>query len=399
MQRVRELYEDLGAPGSQKLWLEVRKRKIQVTRSQVDDFVSKQGERQVFTQPLPQAKGKTAAEDVNARYMLDVVFVRDLIVVFLVNVFTRKTWGKTVPNKSAASVGAAGKVLIDRLEEKPITVSTDDGNEYAELATYLKDKGIGHKVSVSDRDVNALAVLDRAVQDVKQRFTRLMARTGAGDEKVKLERALKAHNNAHISTIHGSPNEVGKDAQIQFMNLQDNAKNIEHNAQVLTQRTIALEKTGAFRKPLGGVTKNAFRRGFDAKWGEVENIAQIEGSQVTGEKGTKVDIKLVKAVPASSSQAENIERENARTEKKKEVLFELMDTLVDWLEGQEKSLRAAALHLARSRFDLWDRQVLYKDLLRSQGFTGFGALADAARLFPQMFELTRGGFYFKRAIH
>ena len=87
MQRVRELYEELGALGQQKLWLEVRKRKIQVTRSQVNVFVSKQAERQVLTQPLPQPKGQTASEDVNARYMLDVVFVRDLIVVFLLNVF------------------------------------------------------------------------------------------------------------------------------------------------------------------------------------------------------------------------------------------------------------------------------------------------------------------------
>ena len=76
------------------------------------------------------------------------------------------------------------------------------------------------------------------MQDVKQRFTRLMARTGAGDEKVKLERSLKAHNKAHISTIHGSPNEVGKDAQIQFMNLQDNADKFEHNTQVFTQRML-----------------------------------------------------------------------------------------------------------------------------------------------------------------
>ena len=145
------------------------------------------------------------------------------------------------------------------------------------------------------------------------------------------------------------------------------------------------------------MTKNVFRRGFDAKWGEVENVACIEESQVTGEKGTNVDIKLVKAVPASSSQPENIERETARTEKKKEALFDLMDTLLDWLGGGEKSLRAAALHLATARFDLGGRQVLYKDLLRSQGFTGFGALADAIRLFPQMLKLTRGGFYFKSA--
>jgi hypothetical protein len=212
----------------------------------VNDFVSRQGERQVFSQSLPQAKGQTAAEDVHARYMLDVIYVRDLIVVFLVNVSTRKTWGKTVPNKSAASVGAAARVLIDRLEEQPKVVSTDDGLEHTELATYLKDKGIGHKVSVADRDVNALAVLDRAVQDVKQRFTRMVARTGAGDEKIKLDKALKAHNIAHISTIHGAPNEVGKNPDVQFLNLVDNAAKFEYNTKVLDQRTIALEKTGAF---------------------------------------------------------------------------------------------------------------------------------------------------------
>ena len=77
MQRVRELYEELGAPGQQKLWLEVRKRRIQVSRQQVNDFVSRQGERQVYTQPLPHAKGKTASEGLNARAMIDVVFFHD----------------------------------------------------------------------------------------------------------------------------------------------------------------------------------------------------------------------------------------------------------------------------------------------------------------------------------
>ena len=48
-------------------------------------------------------------------------------------------------------------MLIERLGEKPKVLSTDDGNEYAELVTYLKDKGIGHKVSVANRDVNALS--------------------------------------------------------------------------------------------------------------------------------------------------------------------------------------------------------------------------------------------------
>ena len=91
MQRVRDIYDELGMPGAQKLWLEVRKRKIPVSRSQVNEFVQKQAERQVFTQPLPRSQGKTASEDVDARYMIDVVNFRgDLMALFMVNVFTRK---------------------------------------------------------------------------------------------------------------------------------------------------------------------------------------------------------------------------------------------------------------------------------------------------------------------
>ena len=127
MQRVKDLYEELGMPGQQKLFLEVRKRKIPVSRTQVNEFVQRQAERQVFSQPLPRAEGKTASEDVDARYMIDIVNFRgDLMGLFLINVFTRKVWVKTIPDKSAASVLAAGKVLINRLEEKPKVLSSDD---------------------------------------------------------------------------------------------------------------------------------------------------------------------------------------------------------------------------------------------------------------------------------
>ena len=72
MERLKELFETLGAPGQAKLWQEARKRKIPVTKEQVKNFVQRQGERQVFAQ-LPKATGKTASEGVDARYQLDIV--------------------------------------------------------------------------------------------------------------------------------------------------------------------------------------------------------------------------------------------------------------------------------------------------------------------------------------
>ena len=141
MQRVRDIYAELGMPGQQKLWLEVRKRKIAVSRSQVNEFVQRQAERQVFTNPLPRAEGKTASEDVDARYMLDVVNFRgDLMALFLVNVFTRKVWAVAIKDKTASSVLSAGRALISRLPEPPKVVSSDDGLEYTQLSDYLKEK-------------------------------------------------------------------------------------------------------------------------------------------------------------------------------------------------------------------------------------------------------------------
>ena len=45
---------------------------------------------------------------------------------FLVNVFTRKVWAVVITDKSAASVLKAGKALVERLDEKPKIVSSDD---------------------------------------------------------------------------------------------------------------------------------------------------------------------------------------------------------------------------------------------------------------------------------
>ena len=330
--------------------------------------------------------------------MLDAVnFRTDLMALFMVNVFTRKVWAVAMKDKTASSVLSAGRALISRLPEAPKVVSSDDGLEYTQLSDYLKEKGIGHKQSTADTDKNALAVLDRAVQDVKARFSRILASTGKGEEKQKLEKALKAHNNSQSTTIHGSPNEVSKDENLRFMNLQDNALKFEHNAKILDKRKAAVEATGAFRKPLAGVVKNKFRRGYEAKYDKVEQLREIKGSTVVATDGSTVDIKLVKAIPATSGQPPDISEENQRTQKKRDNLYDMMEIIQEFIGGREVSLRSLATHLARQRFDLNGQQKTYKELLRSQSLLGFGALADAIRLFPEMLKLTKEGFFVKRA--
>ena len=181
------------------------------------------------------------------------------------------------------------------------------------------------------------------------------------------------------------------------MNLVDNAEKFEHNAKILDKGKAALEATGAFRKPLPGVVKNKFRRGFEAKYDKVEQLREIKGSTAVATDGSTVDIKLVKAIPATSGQPQDISEENQRTEKKRQALYDMIENISEFIQNREVSLRSIATHLARQRFDLNGQQKTYKELLRSQSLLGFGALADAIRLFPEMLKLVRDGFYVKRA--
>ncbi len=69
-QRLRELSDELGNPGIGPLWLAVKRRAIDLTKKQVEAFVKRKGEKQIF-QAVQPAKGKTVSESLNARWMAD----------------------------------------------------------------------------------------------------------------------------------------------------------------------------------------------------------------------------------------------------------------------------------------------------------------------------------------
>ena len=127
---------------------------------------------------------------------------------------------------------------------------------------------------------------------------------------------------------------------------------LEHNAQILDKRKVALEATGAFRKPLPGAVKKTLRRGYQAKYGSVDQLREINGSTVVATDGSTVDIKLIKAVPSSSGQPPDISEDNQRLQKKRDKLYDMMEIIQEFVGAREISLRSLATHLAKHRF-LW----------------------------------------------
>jgi hypothetical protein len=70
---LEELSDDLGNPGIGPLWLAAKRKAIGVSKKQVEAFVKRQGEKQIF-QAVQPAKGKTVSESQDARWMMDLVF-------------------------------------------------------------------------------------------------------------------------------------------------------------------------------------------------------------------------------------------------------------------------------------------------------------------------------------
>ena len=183
MEELARLSDQLGNPGAQKLFLEAKRRRIRVSQAQVTDFVKRQGARQLF-QPAQPSKGKSAAEGYSARYQADLADMStspskgNRYLLFLVNVFSREASAAPLQTKEPSTVTAGRRQLLEALPEKPQVLSTDGGAEFTQqVDDLLGAPGIAHKAHVSKQDVNALSVLDRALQNVKARLARIMARS------------------------------------------------------------------------------------------------------------------------------------------------------------------------------------------------------------------------------
>lgn len=387
MEALVELSDQLGNPGAAKLFLEAKRRKIKVSRAQVEALVKRQGNRQLFN-PVQPSRGKSAAESYSARYQADLA---DMVnspskgfryFIVLVNVFSREVYAEPLRNKEPVTVAAGLQKLIGALPEKPQVLSTDDGTEFSQhVDDFLQSAGIAHKQHVGKNDVNALAVLDRALQNIKARLARLMART-EGEWADLLPKVVTAYNKTYNAAVHEAPEEILENKEVLFMLAQDNARKLQHNQALTERRVEKLKDAGGFRRPVG---TRKFKRGFRATYGEVEEPTAIKGSRVETSDGP-IDIKLVQIVEKDSSKATaRFAAGDERQEGKRGILEDLMTELRGFLEQRDgrASMTAAAAHLKATFPD-------YNPLLRAARVE---TLADAVRLFPQILELTDGGLY------
>ena len=398
MERLRELAKKLGNPGADKLYVAARKRGIPATRNQIKQLLVEKPERQIF-RPLPQSKGQTGAEGLDVRWQMDLIQFSTApskvgretfrYIIVLVEVFSRQAWAEPCKDKTPAEVAPVLRRMLGTLTKKPEVISTDKGNEFVGPVDALLDaKGIIRRTK-DPRDTNALGVVDRVIQNLKQRLAESLSED-PGQWAQRIKEVVSAYNSTPHSTAHGEPEEVRKNSVQEFLITQDNAAKLKGNQTLLESRKAQLADKGAFRRPLlaaGG----AFRRGFKATYGDVEKVSSVSGSTVTPEGGgDKIDIKRIQTVDRDTGDVQPwLGGLSTRDSRKKDKLLDMMTMLIDFLKDlEEHSVASAALWLKGQMGSA------YEDTLRDVGFGKH--LAEAIRLFPE-FELTKKGYYVKMA--
>ena len=88
----------------------------------------------------------------------------------------------------------------------------------------LDEQDNAHRAHVGRENKNSLAVLDRAMQNIKQALSRLLARQNTDDWPSMLPQVVRSYNEQHHSAVYDAPKDVKREPALEFMLLQDNAK-------------------------------------------------------------------------------------------------------------------------------------------------------------------------------
>ena len=397
-QRARKLSQELGQPGVRALQLAAKKAGIAVTKAEVQQIVSQQGERQVFGR-LQGAEGKTVSRGANDSWQMDLADLKnqpgtkakkakDRVYKFflvVINTFDRVVYTRALKGKNPGEVTVKLSQILEEAPKKPKVISSDNGLEFlGEVSEYLQGKGIAQRFKAVG-DQNALGVVDKAIQSIKQTIARMTADDANTDSWVDvLPKATAAYNRTPKAPLHGAaPKEVRDEPEVTFMLLQDNARKLAHNEQLKDKRVAALREAGAYREPLPEATSK-FKRSFQPTYGPAKQPANITGSTVTAQDGSSVNVKRIKVAPAESSDAAaRFGRNDTGPERKRLAAGPIIVRLQEILQGREGALslaRASALLRERMRSE----QEKYDEVLGKAK----AKLVDVIRLAPEQFKLT-----------
>ena len=225
-------------------------------------------------------------------------------------------------------------------------ISTDMGNEFkTECNAFLEQQNIVHKYK-DPKQLNSLAVLDRAVMSIKKQMFQRMSRQNSTQWHLILKKIEDGYNETVINTLGGAPNDLEGDTEsnkvLQFQHFQNNARAIEHNDSMLKAKAQKLQATNAFREM---APREQWQRAYKPRWtNEIHGVKEIKAGQVVDDKGKTQALASVQPVPADTARREtpDFRGRGLRDERLRQDLSRFAKTLYDRLGNRQLALTTAA---------------------------------------------------------
>ena len=310
------LYAKLAQPSAQRLYAAVQKQTDQpflhlLTRRDVEQFVARQGAKQVFA-PGPRFTGKVTAQHQGDRWAADVISYvsapsrgskgssKDTYSYILIaqDIFSRFIF--TAPLRSTSDAVPELRKIFEEHGE-PQELNVDKGPEWgAALRELLRE----YKVELREkRAPEDLATVDRAIGTLRQALARQGAQSGSGAWATYLAETTDAVNAlGHKALMGNSPDDLvnqGEAPELEFAVQYKNARDELANSRAIQARGDALAQAGAFRTTAAPAR---FQRSFKPRWGDdVKTVQRVDGALAYDQDGNEYQTKLLKAVPRDST--------------------------------------------------------------------------------------------------
>ena len=170
---VREVFEELNRPSSQRLKQVLRQRGIPFDAATVDAVVSRSTEKQLQA-PAYRYTGKITATEPNARWAIDTINLTSRpskgyrYIVVVQDIFTRRVFARASQSVSPEAVGHIFEQFVAQ-HGVPKELNSDSGAEYTSrpFTDILERLGIQHRVK-SPQDKYTIATVDNAIGRLKK---------------------------------------------------------------------------------------------------------------------------------------------------------------------------------------------------------------------------------------
>ncbi len=382
---MKHIWIDIGRAGAEKLYDKAVKTGLAVTRKQAQEFVKSQASAQVF-QPRARSDGKVVATAPLKTWQVDIMDMKQFaekthkgfkFVLVAVDVFDRTMRAAPMKTKTPDETAKVFRTFAPL----PAECDTDHGQEFGgAFQKLLDDKGIGHKEK-DPKQINALAVSDRAMGTLRASIAKDMVARGSGSWYTGLKAAVHAYNNTGHSHLMGSePTDVAKSKDLTYELKVQAGEDLKHNAELHSDRMEALRKAGGFRTML---PRHTWARAHQPSWGDkIHKVARFIGSDVIDTEGGRFSVKLVLPVAAATVAAKVPKELTGGRPARTGVTTQTMQPFATILRG--KLTEPMALQVAGRRMNEVEG---FKDAMKEAKLVGIGSFRRFVSLFPRLFKV------------